>query len=71
MSSIYNVCNAQTVESALVTSCHPETQFTNLSVNVNVYVDTCVCMFLCVNLLVAYVKVWPDLIDMSSRSSVC
>lgn len=70
VSSIYNVSYAQTVESVLVTSRHPETQSCiHFSINVGcLYRHMCA---LCVNLLVAYVKVRPDLIDMSCRSSVC
>ncbi len=71
MSSIHNVSYAQTVQSALVTSRHPETQ---------PHVHICMtagCFYRCVragycvcSLLVAYVQVRPDLIDMSGRSSV-
>lgn len=71
MGSIYNVSNAQTVESALVPSRHPATQSRNhicmstgyIGIGVRVCSD-------CLNILIADVKVRPDLIDMSGGMPV-
>lgn len=70
MSSIYNVSDAQAVESGLVTSHHPETG-SHVQTLTRRCLDGCARMLLCVSLLVAYVNVGPDLIDVSGGSPVC
>lgn len=71
MGSIYNVSNAQTVESALVPSCHPATQSHNhiyMSIGyIGIGVSACSG---CVNILIADVKVRPHLIDVSGGMPV-
>lgn len=71
MSSIHDVSYAQTVESAFVTSRHPETQSHIHFCMSEECLYRCGCACYCVYLLVAYVKVRPDLIDVSSGASVC
>lgn len=69
MGSIYNVSNAQTVESALVPSRHPATQsYNHICMSIG-YIGVSACSG-CVNILIADVKVRPDLIDMSSGMPV-
>lgn len=68
MSGVYYVSYAQTVQKTLVTSCHSETRSQAEACVFTAWAQSSYCMGI---LLVAYVEVGPDLIDMASWSPVC